>query len=92
MVHNTDILKITDWQIYGYQGFNWNPWISQYLEWNPKEYWRNPQNDKDFRANIAKYCKYYKFRIDLNWQIWDEITLSPTWIQQDAGGEELETS
>ena len=22
-------------------------------EWNPKEYWRNPQNDKDFRANIA---------------------------------------
>ena len=57
--------------MYEFQGFNRNPQISQYLEWNPKEYWKkSAQNGKDFRANIAKYYKYYKFskfRIDLNW-------------------------
>ena len=73
------------------QGFNWNPQISQYLEWNPKEYWRNPQNRKDFRANIAKYCKYCKFRKDLNCNLrW--ISLSQPESDNDAGGEEIETS
>ena len=37
-----------------------------------------------------KYCEYCKFRTDLNWQIWDELTFSPE-SDNDAGGEELET-
>ena len=25
-------------------------------EWNPRKYWGNPQNDKDFRVKYCKYC------------------------------------
>ena len=47
-------------QMYEYQGFNWNPWISQYHRVKSEIILKKSAKWQGFQSKYCEYCKYCK--------------------------------